>query len=134
VLAVAAAVVVVIHHALADAGFPLGDRGADRGDDAARLVAGDHPGFARDAAGDGAGGLRRGAILMEIAAAHTGGLDLEDHVPRAGGGIGKVFQLELAIAEKHDTLHGFLLTKSRAGRFSSAICGMGGNGNVGRRS
>jgi hypothetical protein len=40
VLAGAATVIVVIYHALADAGLVLGDAGADSRDDAAGLVAG----------------------------------------------------------------------------------------------
>ena len=45
VLAAAAAVVVVVHDALADPRLLLGDAGADRHDDAARLMAGDRAGL-----------------------------------------------------------------------------------------
>jgi hypothetical protein len=108
VLAGAAAVVVVVHHALADLGFLVGHAGADRGDDATGLMAGDHPRLPSDAAGHGPGRLGGGAIVVQVAAAHARGLDLEDHVSGAGSRIGKRSQLQLPIAEKDDAVHGFL--------------------------
>src|SRR5262249_2509079 len=104
VLALAAALVVVVHHPLADPRFLLGDGRAERGDHAAGLVTGDHPGLGLDPAGDGP--LRRGgAIVVQVAAAHARGLDLEDDVPRAWRGIGKLPQLQLAVPEEDDALH-----------------------------
>src|SRR4030095_903561 len=94
-LAGAAAVVVVVHHALADASFLLGDAGAHAGDDAAGLVAGDHAGRPPDAAGHGPARIGRGAIVVQVAAAHARGLDLEDHVPGAWCRIGEVSEVAL---------------------------------------
>jgi hypothetical protein len=108
VLAVAAAVIVVVHHALADPGLLLGDTGAHRRDDAAGLVAGDHTGLPLDAAGHGPGRLRRGAIVVQVAAAHARRLDLEDHVSGAWCRIGELPELELPISEKDDASHGVL--------------------------
>src|SRR5262249_5307518 len=107
-LALAAAVVVVVHHALLDARFLLGDGGAQRGDDAAGLVPGDHARLPRDAARHDAARIGRGALVVQVAAAHARGLDLEDHVSGAGGRIGKLSQLQLAVSNKHDAFHGFL--------------------------
>src|SRR5207249_3617650 len=107
-LAGAAAVVVVVHHALADPGLPLGDPGAHRCDDAAGLVAGDHAGLPLDAAGHGPGRLGRGAIVVQVATAHARRLDLEDHVSGTGCRIGELSELELSISEKDDAFHGFL--------------------------
>src|SRR5262249_8610158 len=52
VLAVAAAVVMVVHYALADPAFLVGDGGAHCRDDAAGLVTGDHAGRPLDATRD----------------------------------------------------------------------------------
>jgi hypothetical protein len=93
VLAVAAAVVVVVHDALTDPGFLLADAGAHRGDHAAGLVTGDHPGLSLDAPGHGAGRVGGSAVVVQIAAAHPRSLDLEDHVPRAGCRIRKLSEL-----------------------------------------
>jgi hypothetical protein len=108
VLAIAAAVVVVIHHALADAGLLLGDAGAHRRDDPARLVAGDHSGLPLDASGHRLGRLGRRAIVVQVAAAHARGLDLENHVSRARCRIRELLQLELSISDEHDAFHGLL--------------------------
>ena len=106
VLAGAAAVVMVVHHALADPGFPVGDGGAYCHDHAAGLVTGDHAGRPLDATGDDSTRIGRGAVGVQVAAAHARGLDLEDHVARAGCRIGEPSQLQLAISEKHDAFHG----------------------------
>src|SRR5262249_16661428 len=106
VLAVAAAVVMVVHHALADPRFPVGDGAAHRRDHAAGLVTGDHAGGPLDAARDAATRIGRGAVVVQVAAAHARGLDLKDHVARAGCRIGELSELELAISEKHDAFHG----------------------------
>src|SRR5262249_13972650 len=75
VLAGAAAVVVMVHDALADARFLLGDARADGGHDAAGLVAGDHAGRPSDTAGHSPARVGRGAIVVQVAAAHARGLD-----------------------------------------------------------
>src|SRR5262249_269878 len=108
VLAGAAAVVVVVHHALAEPGLLLADARAHRRDDAAGLVPGDHPGLPLDAARHCPTRLSRRAINVQIAAAHPRRLDLQDHVPRTRSRIGEFPQLQLAVSEKHDALHGFL--------------------------
>src|SRR5262249_21908674 len=99
-------VVMVVHHALADPGFPVGDGGAHCRDHAAGLVTGDHAGRALDATRDDSTRIGRGAVGVQVAAAHARGLDLEDHVARAGCRIGELPELELAISEKHDAFHG----------------------------
>jgi hypothetical protein len=71
-------------------------------------MAGDHTGLPLDAADHGPGCVGRGAIVVQIAAAHPRGLDLEDHVSGAWGRIGELSQLQLSISEKHDAFHGFL--------------------------
>src|SRR5262245_6032893 len=76
------------------------------GDDAARLVTGDHASRPLDATRDDAARIDRGAVGVQVAAAHARGLDLEDHVARAGCRIGEPSQLQLAISEKHDAFHG----------------------------
>src|SRR3984893_4992360 len=86
VLSVAAAIVMVVHHALADPGFLVGDGGAHCRDDATRIG--------------------RGAVVVQVAAAHARGLDLEDHVARAGYRIGELSELQLAISEKPAAFHG----------------------------
>ena len=45
---------------------------------------------------------------MQVAAAHAGGLDLEDHVPRARRRIGELPELQLAITQEHHAFHGCL--------------------------
>src|SRR5687768_3568487 len=92
-LAVAAAVVVMVHHALADPGLLVGDTGAHRGDDATGLVASNHAGLSLDAARHRPGRMGGGAIVVQVAAAHARCLDLEDHVPRAWRWIGELPEL-----------------------------------------
>src|SRR6185312_14087658 len=108
VLAVAAPVIVVVHHALADARLLLGDPGAYRGHDAAGLVAGDHAGLPLDAAGHGSARIGRSAIVVQVAAAHARGLDLEDHVPGAGCRIGELSDFQLSVSQEHNAFHGSL--------------------------
>jgi hypothetical protein len=105
VLARTAAVVVVIHDALPDARLLLRDARADGGHDAAGLVPRDDARLTSDTARHDPRRLCRRAVIVQIAAAHAGRLDLEHHVARPRCGIGKVPELELAIAEKHDALH-----------------------------
>jgi len=96
----------VVHHALADPGFLVGDGGAHCRDDAAGLVTGNHAGRPLDATRDDSTRIGRGAVVVQVAAAHARGLDLEDHVARAGCRIGELPELQLAISEKHDAFHG----------------------------
>src|SRR5262249_16784747 len=105
VLAVTAAVVMVVHHALADPGFLVGDSGAHCRDDAAGLVTRDHAGRPLDATRDDATRIGWGAVVVQVAAAHARGLDLEDHVARAGARMGELSELQLAISEKYDAFH-----------------------------
>src|SRR5690242_18557824 len=104
-LAPPAALVVMVHHTLADEGRI--DPSADRGDHATRLVPGDDgPAAAKPERGGGIAGC---AVRVQIAAAHPGRLHLEDDLARTGGRVGKVLELELAIAEEYDAAHGSLL-------------------------
>ena len=83
VLAEPAALVVMVHHALADRRLRLGDAGSPLRHHAARLVAGDHrAAAAAEPERRGRAALARGAIRMEIAPAHAGGLHGEDDLAR----------------------------------------------------
>src|ERR1700732_4661603 len=84
-LAHGAALVMVHHDALANPRHLLADLGADRRDDAARLVAADdRVRFARQAA-DRLATRFWPAILVQIAAAHTGGLHFDNDFAGARG-------------------------------------------------
>ena len=89
----------VVHHALVDPGFLVGDGGAHCRDDAAGLVTGDHAGRPLDATRDDSTRIGRGAVVVQVAAAHARGLDLEDHVARAGCGIGEALSSSLRSPE-----------------------------------
>ena len=107
-LANRAALVVVHHDALADAGHLVADAGADRGDDAARLVpADDRVGVDRQTADRGAARFRP-AVLVQIAAAHARGLHLDDDLAGTRGGVGKLHQLDLPLAREDNAAHGSL--------------------------
>ena len=113
----ATALVVVIHHALADErGI---DAGADGGNHAARLVAGDDR--AAGAEAEGGRGVARRSIRMQVAAAHPGGFHLEDDFAGAGRGVGELLDLELAIAEEDDAAHGSLLGGSTLSRSACTL-------------
>src|SRR5204863_9789055 len=101
----AAPFVVMIHHAPPDEA-PV-DAGADRGDDATRLVARDDGPASPET--ERRGRVARGTIGVQITAAHARGLHLEDDFAWAGCRIGELLNLELAIAEKHNAAHGDLL-------------------------
>ena len=70
-------------------------------------------------AGDGRlGGGRQAAdrraaflppVLVQVAAAHARRLHLDDDLAVARHRIGKIHQLELALAQKHDPAHRLLL-------------------------
>src|SRR6202048_3295203 len=75
-VALGAALIMMHHHALADARFHGPDRGADRDHHAARFMPGDDRAFGhRDA------GRTRlafwAAVLMQVASAHAGGLHFD---------------------------------------------------------
>ena len=103
-----AALVVVDHHPLADLRLRRADRAADRGDDAAWLVAGDGRRARRGEAAGLAAGFRA-AVLVQVAAAHARGLHLDDDLVRTRGWVGKIHHFELATAGEYDPAHGFLL-------------------------
>ena len=86
----AAPVVMMIHHAVADLGFSLADGGTDRGDNAARFVPTDH--MSVDAAHTRSrhAGFVFPPVRAKIRAAHTGCLNLQDDVARAGFGVREV--------------------------------------------
>src|ERR1051326_1060852 len=103
VAAHAAALVVMAHHALADARLALAHAGAKRHDDAARLMPGDHRPLGR--ATDREPAALGSAIGVKIAAAHARSLHGEHDLAGTGRRIRKVFKCELAIAEKNHAFH-----------------------------
>src|SRR5439155_19807553 len=83
-----AALVMMHHDALPDLRLGGADAGADGRDDAARLVAGDDRfGRGRQAADRGA--ALRPAVLVQVAAAHAGGLHLDDDLALARRRVGE---------------------------------------------
>ena len=107
-LAHRAALVVVHHDALADPRHLLADLGADRRDDAARLVPADHRVRVDRQAADRLAPGFRPAVLVEVAAAHARGLHLDDHLAGARGRVREFHQLDLAIALEDHAAHRFL--------------------------
>src|ERR1700692_2830390 len=103
------ATLVVVHHdALADLRLGGADPGADRGDDAAGLVPGDHRwGRARHPADRLAALLP--AVLVEVAAAHARGLHLDDDLAIARRRVGEFHHFALAVAGKDNPAHPSLL-------------------------
>src|SRR5947209_13188440 len=90
VLAAPAALVVVIHHALADQSGV--DAGADGMDDAAPLVAGDHrPAAAAQA--QARGGIAGGTVRVEVAAAHPRRLHGQHDLAGSGDRVGQLLHL-----------------------------------------
>jgi hypothetical protein len=108
VLALPAALVVMVHHALTDHTLDLADPRPHRGDDAARLVAGNDR-LARTAESECRRLIAGGAVELEVTATHARGLDGQDDLAGPRRGIGKLLDLELALSEKDDTSHGSLL-------------------------
>src|SRR5262249_41178063 len=106
VLAAPAALVVVIHHALADQSWV--DAGADGMDDAARLVAGDHR-SAAPAEAQARGGIAGGPVRVEVAAAHPRRLHGQHDLAGPSDRVGELLQLKLTISQEHHTTHGRLL-------------------------
>jgi hypothetical protein len=101
-LALLAAAVVVDHHPLADRRLGLGDGRAARHDLAARLVAAD---VRRALLAD----TPRRAVAVQVAAAHTGRLHLDDDLARPRIRVCKVHELDLAVTREVDTLHRIVL-------------------------
>src|SRR5438477_6269623 len=104
ILANATATIVVHHDAGADASGAVLDLVPHRSDNAAGFVAGDHRPF------ELAQAERRGfpaarAIKFEIAAAHAGRLNLDNDVLRTGRRVGKVRNLQFALAKKSHATH-----------------------------
>jgi hypothetical protein len=89
---------------MTDARLLLGDGAAERRDHAAGLVPRDGriaaaPDAARVAA------ARRGAIAVQVAAAHARRLDLEHDLARARRRVLEFHQFKLAVSGKDDTTH-----------------------------
>src|SRR5580704_17948831 len=91
------------HDAGADMGSPLVNRTPGRRHHAARLVPGDHR--ATHLAEPKRSGPAGGAIELQVAAAHAGGLDLDHNVVRSRRWIGKFHELQFAFAEKSHAPH-----------------------------
>src|ERR1700722_12891130 len=104
-LAGAAARIVMHHDAVADPHRALAGRAPECGDDATRLVAGDHR--AAHFAEPQRRGAARGAIEFQVAAAHAGRFYLDDDVARARRRIGEFHQLQFAFAEEGHAAHGW---------------------------
>ena len=92
------------HDALADLCLGGADPGADRGDDAAGLVPGDHRLSRRRQPADRLAAFLA-AVLVEVAAAHPRGLHLDDDLALSRRRIGKFHHFELAIAGKDNPAH-----------------------------
>src|SRR5258708_2860674 len=107
VVALAGAVIVMHRHALADARFRGPDRGADRDHHAARFMPGDDRAFRHGNAG-GARLALGPAVLMQVAAAHAGGLHLDDDIMGIGGGIFEPHQFQPTFAREYNAAHGLL--------------------------
>src|SRR5262249_27083738 len=104
VLAAAAALVVMVHHSLPDAALDLARPRPDRGDDATRLVTGDHR-LAAAAEPERCGLVAGGPVEFQIAAAHARGLDREQYLAGPGRGGGQLLDLDLAVPEKNHSAH-----------------------------
>ena len=103
-VALRAALIVMHHHALADPRLLGIDGRTDRDDDPAGLVAGDDRALAhRNAARLGL--AFRAAILMQVAAAHTGRLHFDDDIVGIGGGVLELHQFQFAFAVKDNAAH-----------------------------
>src|SRR5215510_13297598 len=108
-LAEPAALVVMLHDALADGRLRLRHARAALRHHAAGLVPADHrsAGAAEPQRGGGAAALAGRAIRMQIAPAHAGGLHLEDDLAGAWLGIREVAKLQLTITEKDHSTHDY---------------------------
>src|SRR5262249_41637333 len=104
-LAAAATRVVMTHDTLPDARLLVGHPGPDGGDDAARLMAGDHRFSAALEARTAIARSECRAIDVQIAAAHARRLDFQHHLARAWCGVREVAQLKPPVTQKHDASH-----------------------------
>jgi len=86
-------------------GLTPGYRRSQLDHDAAGFVPGDHRLHRPFDTAAHHAGYERLAVALEIRAAHTGSLDLQDHIARARLRVGKLTQLGPALANKYDTLH-----------------------------
>jgi hypothetical protein len=103
-MAHAAAAIVMLHDALADASLLGVHARSNCRHDATWLVPGDNGRLgAQTERGRCAAGWS--AIRLEVAAAEPRSLDLEHHFACPRRRIGEVLQFELAIAHKNDTFH-----------------------------
>src|SRR5580704_15585183 len=91
------------HDAGADMGCPLVNRTPGRRHHAARLVPGDDR--AAHLAEPKRSGLAGGAIELQVAATHAGGLYFDHDIVRSGRRIGKSHELQFAFAEKSHAPH-----------------------------
>ena len=112
-IAIAATLVVIHHHAIALAERPRVHVLADLRDHAARLVAGDDRRIGRQAVLGEEGGAAvaegRAAlapVMVQVAAAETRRLHFEHDLVVAGDGIVEAHELELAMPGENDALHG----------------------------
>src|SRR5437868_3803759 len=112
-LAHGAPLVVVHHDALADARHLFADLGADRRDDPARLVAADDRVRVDRKAADRLAARFGAAILVQIAAAHSRGLHLDNDLAGPRCRVRKFHQLDLAPAREDYAAHRSLRLSSR---------------------
>ena len=120
-LAHRAALVMVHHDALADPRHLLADLGADRRDDAARLVPADDRVRVDRQSADRFAARFGAAILVQIAAAHARGLHLDDDLAGPRRRVGKFHQLDLALAREDYAAHRFLRFSSRLSKPAYAL-------------
>ena len=108
VLALPAAPVVVDHDALTDPRLRLAHPRPHGGDDAAGLVAADD-GPAAAAEAEGLGRIAGGAVGVQIAPAHAGGLDGDDDLAGTGRRVRELAKLQLPLTKEDNAAHGVLL-------------------------
>jgi len=68
------------------------------------MAADDGPAAAAEA--EGLGRIAGGPVGVQIAPAHARGLDGDDDLAGTGRGVGELAKLQLALAEKDDSVHG----------------------------
>jgi hypothetical protein len=93
----------MVHHARANGREVRGHARPHRLDHSAGLVSRDDGTAAAQA--QGGRGVARGAVRVQVAPAHAGGLDGDDDLARPGRGIGEFLDLELPLSEKDDAAH-----------------------------
>jgi hypothetical protein len=50
-------------------------------------------------------GAAHGTVVLEVAAAHAGRLDFDDHLARPRRGVGEIHDFQLSVAVKHNRFH-----------------------------